>query len=351
MAARFQRLEPDALATLKAAASRADAGRSEAFLYGVFVGILGQMSNSLKIAVVIPCFNEASTVGKVVSDFARALPQATIYVFDNNSTDETAALAARAGAQVVPSPRQGKGNVIRHMGELIEADLYVIADGDDTYPAEAAPELIERFLQGSADMVVATRLVEPDDRSFRPFHRFGNHLVSRLVSILFSASVTDVLSGYRVLSRELVKLIRLRAPGFEVETEMTLQALTKRFEIEEVAIRYRSRPEGSVSKLNTWSDGFLIIKCIFLILKDYRPLVFFTGIAALFAIASLASGLGPVLEFYETGLVLRIPRAILAVGLGLCAALSLLAGTILDTISNYHLEMVELWKQQLRKRD
>jgi glycosyltransferase involved in cell wall biosynthesis len=309
------------------------------------------MSEPPEIAVILPCFNEAATIAKVVGDFARALPEAAIYVFDNNSTDETALIAANAGAQVIPSPRQGKGNVIRHMGESIEADLYVIADGDDTYPAEAAPELIQRFRDSSVDMLVATRLIEHDDESFRTFHRFGNHVVSKLVSILFSASVTDVLSGYRILSRDLVKLIRLRAPGFEVETEMTLQALTKRFEIEEVAIRYRSRPTGSVSKLNTWSDGYLIIKCIFLILKDYRPLLFFTAIAGLFAIGSVASGIGPVVEFYETGLVLRIPRAILAVGLGLLSALSLLAGLILDTISKYHIETVELWKQQLRKRN
>ncbi len=309
------------------------------------------MSDEPEIAVIIPCYNEATTVAKVVGDFARALPQAAIYVFDNNSTDDTAALAKRAGARVVPSPRQGKGNVIRHMSEVIEADIYVIADGDDTYPAEAAPGLIERFAQGSADMLVATRLADHDDRSFRTFHRLGNQLVSRLVSVLFSASVTDVLSGYRILSRDLVKLIRLRTPGFEVETEMTLQALTKRFAIEEVAVSYRSRPEGSVSKLNTWSDGYLIVKCIFLILKDYRPFVFFSAIAAALAVASIASGIGPVIEFYQTGLVLRIPRAILAVGFAVLAALSFLAGLILDTISKYHIETVELWKQQLRKRD
>jgi len=309
------------------------------------------MDQSPNIAVIIPCFNEAPTVAKVVNDFARALPQATIYVFDNNSTDETAQIAASAGATVLPSPRQGKGNVIRHMAEVIEADIYVITDGDDTYPAEEAPGLIDRFLKGPADMLVATRLIEHDDRSFRTFHRFGNHIVSRIVSILFSASITDVLSGYRILSRDLVKLIRLRAPGFEVETEMTLQALTKRFEIEEVPIRYRSRPEGSFSKLNTWSDGYLILKCIFLILKDYRPLLFFTAIASLFAFGSIAAGFAPVLEFYETGLVLRIPRVVLAVGLGLLSALSLLAGLILDTISKYHIETVELWKQHLKKRD
>jgi glycosyltransferase involved in cell wall biosynthesis len=307
------------------------------------------MNDKPHIAVIIPCLNEASTVDQVVRDFARALPEAAIYVFDNNSTDDTAVIAERAGAQVIPSPRQGKGNVIRHMSEVIDADIYVLADGDDTYPAEAAPELIDRFQKGHADMLVGTRLEEHERGSFRSFHRFGNGLVSKLVSILFSTSITDVLSGYRILSRDLVKVIRLRTQGFEVETEMTLQALTKRFVIEEVAVPYKSRPEGSISKLNTWSDGFLILRCMFLILKDYRPFFFFSGVAALLAIASIISGAGPVIEFYDTGVVLRIPRAVLAAGLGILATLCFVAGLILDTVYRYHAETVEFWKQQMKR--
>jgi len=308
------------------------------------------MSQEPQIVVILPCYNEAPTIAKVVSDFAHVLPNAAIYVFDNNSTDDTASIAERAGAQVIPSPRQGKGHVIRHMSEVIDADIYVLADGDDTYPAEAAPDLINRFQNGHADMLVGTRLAQHEDKSFRIFHQLGNRLVSKLVSIFFSASITDILSGYRILSRDLVKVIRLRTSGFEVETEMTLQALTKRFVIEEVPVPYGTRPEGSVSKLNTWSDGYLIVRSILLIFKDYRPLLFFTLLAVILAIGSVASGIGPIIEFYQTGLVLRIPRAILAVGLGILATLSLLVGLILDTVSKYHAEIIELWKQQLKKQ-
>ena len=309
------------------------------------------MSHEPQIAVIVPCYNEATTVGKVVADFARVLSNATIYVFDNNSTDETASIAERAGAQVIPSRRQGKGNVLRHMSEIIEAEIYVLVDGDDTYPAESAPDLIDRFQKSHVDMLVGTRLAQHDEGSFRIFHQSGNRLVSKLVSILFSASVTDILSGYRIVSRNLLRIIRLRTRGFEVETEMTLQALTKRFAILEVPVPYRDRPEGSVSKLNTWSDGYLIVKCIVLILKDYKPFLFFSLVAGVLAFASLASGSAPIIEFYQTGLVLRIPRAILAVGLGILAALSFLAGLILDTISKYHAETVELWKQQLKMQE
>jgi glycosyltransferase involved in cell wall biosynthesis len=309
------------------------------------------MAEAPEIAVIVPCFNEAPTVAKVVTDFARALPGATVYVFDNNSTDDTAANARAAGAQVIHSPRQGKGNVFRHMSTVVDADIYVIVDGDDTYSAEAAPRLIDRFLESSADMLVATRLDEYEAGSFRVFHLLGNQLVSRLVSILFSTCVTDILSGYRILSRDFVRLVRLRTGGFELETEMTLQALTKKFTIVDVPVPYCERPTGSVSKLATWSDGYLILQCIMLILKDYKPLLFFSVVALLLVVASLVSGIRPIIDFYETGLVLRIPRVILASGLAILAALSFLVGLVLDTIAKYHQESIEMWKELLTGMD
>lgn len=301
-----------------------------------------------RICVVIPCYNEELTVGGVVQDFSRALPGARICVFDNASTDQTAARARDAGAEVIYSPRKGKGNVVRHMGDVIDADIYVMADGDGTYDASAAPALIRRFSESGADMLVATRLEQHSPGSFRVFHRFGNRLVSRLVSTLFSASVTDILSGYRVMSRALVKLVRLRAGGFEVETELTLQALAKRFTVIEVAVPYRERPKGSHSKLDTWGDGYVILKCLFLLFKDYKPLVFFSAVAGVLALLSLVAGSGPVIEFYRTGLVYQIPRAILAAALGILATIAFAVGLILDTVSKYHDEQIDLWRQQIR---
>ena len=301
-----------------------------------------------RVCVVIPCYNEEVTVAAVVRDFRAALPDARICVFDNCSTDATAERARAAGAEVIHSPRKGKGNVIRHMSHAIDADIYVMADGDATYSAAAAPDLIARLQAAGADMLVATRLAEHRPGAFRVFHRFGNRMVSRLVSALFRASVTDILSGYRVMTRDLVKLVRIRAEGFEVETELTLQALAKRFTIIEAPVAYGERPPGSVSKLSTWGDGYVILKCMFLVFKDYKPLWFFSGIAALLALASLIAGAGPVLEFWRTGLVYQIPRAILAAGLGILATISFAVALILDTVSNYHDEQIEFWRQQIR---
>lgn len=303
-----------------------------------------------RVAVVIPCYNEAPTVREVVEDFAKALPDATIYVFDNNSTDETADIAREAGATVIPSPMQGKGNVLRHMSRVIDADVYVLADGDSTYPAAVAPELIERFQRDQLDMLVGTRLSQFEAGSFRSFHQFGNRLISGLISLLFRVKLTDVLSGYRVLSRSFVKVVRLRRGGFEVETEMTLQALTKQLAVGEIPVEYGSRPPESPSKLNTWQDGWLILRCIMLLFKDYRPLVFFTSVAILLALLSLVSGSAPIRDFLQTGYVLHVPRAILAAGLATLALIALTAGLILDTVVRLHQETVEFWKQQLEER-
>ena len=303
-----------------------------------------------RIAVVIPCYDEAPTIAAVVQDFARELPGATIYVFDNNSSDGSGEIAARAGAQVVRSPAQGKGNVVRHVTSAVDADVYVLVDGDGTYPATAAPKMIDHFRHERLDMLVGTRLDEYEEGAFRPFHRFGNHTVSALISLLFRARLTDVLSGYRVLSRTFVDLVQLRTPGFEVETEMTLQCLAKRLPLAEMPVGYRRRPEASRSKLSTWSDGFLILKCVVLIFKDYKPLVFFSALAALLALGSIVAGSAPVRDYLETGYVVHVPRAILAAGLGILASLSFTVGLVLDTISRYHQESIELWKRVLRRK-
>jgi glycosyltransferase involved in cell wall biosynthesis len=296
---------------------------------------------------VIPCYDEALTIGKVVADFARELPAARILVFDNASTDGSGEIARRAGAEVIVSPLRGKGNLLRQVWQVVDADVYVLVDGDDTYPASAVQELILRFERDRLDLLIAARLERSERGAFRPFHRLGNATISGLTSLLFRTRLTDVLSGYRILSRALVDVVQLRTAGFEVETEMTLQALSKRLAVAEMPVDYGPRPAGSFSKLSTWSDGFLILRCIFLLFRDYKPLVFFSGLALLLALASLVSGIAPVRDFVATGYVLHVPRAILAAGLGVLAVVCLTAGLILGTISRLHEETTELWKRHL----
>ena len=309
-----------------------------------------EVSANPRVAIVIPCFNESLSVEKVIHDFARVMPEAAIYVFDNNSTDGTGQIAEAAGATVVHSPNQGKGNVIRHMMRVVEADAYILVDGDDTYSAAALPEMLERFHRDHLDMLVGTRLEGFERGSFRAFHQFGNRLISGLVSLLFRRRLTDVLSGYRILSRTFIRLVYLRRGGFEVETEMTLQALTKRLAVGEMPIQYGSRPDENPSKLNTWGDGLLIMRCIVLLFKDYRPLVFFVALAILLSMASLVVGSAPIRDYIETAYVNHVPRAILASGLAILALTALTAGLILDTVVRLHEETVEFWKQQLDDR-
>ena len=298
-----------------------------------------------KIAVVIPCFNEAKTIRKVVTDFALALPSATIYVFDNNSVDGTGEIAREAGATVIHSPRQGKGNVLRQVLRTIKADVYVIADGDDTYPAHEAPGMIKRFQSDHLDMLVGVRLQEFEEGSFRRFHQLGNRLITGLINLLFRTDLRDVLSGYRILSPTFARMVRLRHSGFEVETEMTLQALTRSLAVAETPIAYGTRPDDSPSKLNTWGDGLLILKCIALLFKDYRPLMFFSGISAMLVVMALVSGSAPIRDFIETGYVLHVPRAILAAGLAILSMTALTAGLILDTVVRLHEESIEFWSR------
>ena len=300
-----------------------------------------------RIAVLIPCYNEELTVSQVVADFRAALPEAEILVFDNNSKDRTAELALQAGARVIPSPRQGKGHVVRHMFDSVDADFYLMVDGDATYPAAEARKLIALVESGRADMAVGRRLTSYAAGAFRQFHTFGNHLVARLISSLFGVQVSDVLSGYRVFSRDFVKSIPLLSAGFEIETEMTLQAISKNFTIVEADIAYGSRPEGSFSKLNTFSDGFRVLRSMFLIFKDYKPLIFFSAMAVLLFVLSIFAGIPPILDYVrnENHFVKHVPLAVLAASLGILGCLSLSIGLILDTLSKYHQENFALHRR------
>jgi glycosyltransferase involved in cell wall biosynthesis len=295
-----------------------------------------------KIAVLLPCYNEEVTIGKVVADFRTALPAADIYVFDNNSRDKTAQSAADAGAIVVPSPAQGKGNVVKHMFRVVDADIYVMADGDDTYPASMASDLIQALEESGADMVVGTRLKDHDKTAFRVLHEFGNKLISGLISVLFSSTIKDALSGYRVFSQHFVRTLYLRSGGFEIETEITLQALIKDRIIQEVPIRYGSRPPGSVTKLNTFSDGLHVFKVMFLIFKDYKPLVFFSSLSILCFALGLIAGLYPISDYLTTRFVSHVPLALLAAALEILAVLFLGIGLILNAITRFHMESQDL---------
>lgn len=284
------------------------------------------------IAVLIPCYNEAKTIEKVVSDFKAALPDATIYVYDNNSTDGTAELAQKAGAIVHHEYLQGKGNVMRRMFREIDADVYILVDGDDTYPAEAAPEMVQRVLDHHADMVVGDRLSSTYyTQNKRPFHNFGNDLVRFCTNHLFGGEIKDIMTGYRAFSYQFVKSYPVLSKGFEIETEMTIHALQRNMQVENVVIEYRDRPEGSESKLNTFSDGFRVLRTILRLYKNYRPLAFFGLIATFLAILSIAFVLPVLLEYFTTGLVARFPTLIVCGLTIVIALLTFMAGVILDS--------------------
>ena len=297
-----------------------------------------------RIAVLIPCYNEEVTIAKVVADFHRELPDARIYVYDNNSSDRTAELAETAGAVVVPEPRQGKGNVVRQMFRDIEADCYLMVDGDDTYPAEAARELCKPILAGRADMTVGDRLSNGSyaHENKRPGHGFGNDLVRAMIRWIYGYGFDDVMTGYRAFSRPFVKTFPVLSHGFQIETELSIHAVDRGWRIVDVPIEYRDRPEGSTSKLNTVTDGMRVIATIGSLFKNYRPLKFFCLVALVFLAAGLAFGLPVVAEFIATGLVPRFPTAILAASLVFLAALSLTCGLILDTVAKVDRRQWEL---------
>ncbi len=296
------------------------------------------------VAVLVPCYNEAVTITKVVSDFKQALPGARVYVYDNNSSDDTAALAEKAGAIVAFEPRQGKGNAVRQMFRDIEADCYLMVDGDDTYPANAARELCEPILAGKADMTVGDRLSNGTyaEENKRAFHGFGNDLVRSMIYWIYGYSFDDVMTGYRAMSRVFVKTFPVLSEGFQIETELSIHAVDHRWRIKDVPIEYRDRPAGSESKLNTVSDGIKVIAAIGSLFKDYRPLKFFCLIAALFAIMGLCLGMPLVFEYARTGLVPRFPTAILAAALMFLCGLSLATGFVLDSVAKVERKQWEL---------
>jgi len=287
----------------------------------------------ISIAGLIPCYNEELTIAKVIAGFKNRVPEAKIYVFDNNSTDKTGEIAQSSGAIVIREKRQGKGYVVQSMFNKIDADIYIMVDGDDTYDLSEVRLMISMVMNDEADMVVGTRLETYTDKSFRPFHTFGNKLVKSLINKLFRTNLKDIMSGLRVMSRAFVKNINIMASGFEVETEMTIKALKYGYMIKELDISYKERPAGSFSKLNTFKDGARVIKTIFTIFKDYRPLLFFSMIALFFLLISLCSGYVVVDEFIETRYITHVPLAIFASGTMILAIISFVTGIILDSVN------------------
>jgi glycosyltransferase involved in cell wall biosynthesis len=288
----------------------------------------------ISIAAIIPCYNEELTIAKVIADFKNIVPpEAKIYVFDNNSKDKTAEIAKSSGAVVIKEKRQGKGYVVQSMFNKIDADIYIMVDGDDTYDLSQVNQMVSMVMNDEADMVVGTRLETYTDKSFRPFHTFGNKLVKSLINKLFRTNLKDIMSGLRVMNRAFVKNINIMASGFEVETEMTIKALKYGFMIRELDINYKERPAGSFSKLNTFKDGARVIKTIFIIFKDYRPLLFFSIFALFFLLISLISGYVVVDEFIETRYITHVPLAIFASGTMILAIISSVTGIILDSIN------------------
>lgn len=301
-----------------------------------------------KIAVLIPCYNEASTVAKVVKDYKTSLPEADIYVYDNNSTDGTDKLAKKAGAIVRYEYRQGKGNVIRTMFREINANAYLMVDGDDTYPAENAREMVDLILNGRADMVVGDRLSSTYFKeNKRKSHNFGNVLVRHLINILFRNNIKDIMTGYRAFSYDFVKSFPVLSKGFEVETEMTIHAVDKNYKVVEVPVQYRNRPAGSVSKLKTYSDGFKVIKTIAILFKEYKPALFFNLLALLVAIISTILVISPFAEYVKTGLVAKIPSLIVGCFGFTIALLMCVTGIILQVYVKKQRQNYELYLNML----
>ena len=310
-------------------------------------------ASTARIAVLVPCYNEAATVGKVVADFRRELPDATVYVFDNNSTDGTADLARQAGAVVFREKKQGKGHVIAAMLEKVDADYYVMTDGDDTYPADRVRDLLTPLLADQADVVVGKREAVDQDKAYRPFHVFGNRLVCTLINVIFGSKLADIMSGYRAFTREVALNLPIIAYGFDIETEMTLQYLYRKWVIREIPVAYRERPEGSESKLNTFRDGLLVIFRILSVFRSYKPLTFFGGLGILFILAAVV--LAAVAKFAHWGpdSGYRLACIVLA---GTTLAMSLVAcsiGVIVQLINFRFLELDSVlrrrrgWREKL----
>lgn len=296
-----------------------------------------------KIAVLIPCYNEAKTIKKVIEDFRKALPEATIYVYDNNSKDNTDKIAKEAGAIVRYERKQGKGNVIRSMFREIDAECYIMADGDDTYPAEFAREMVDKVLNDNVDMVIGDRLSSTYfTENKRLFHNFGNDLVRKLINFIYKSNIQDVMTGYRAFSFEFVKTFPVLSKGFEIETEMTMHTLDKNLHTENVIIEYRDRPEGSESKLNTYSDGMKVLKTIFSLYKNYKPLSFFTCFAVLLGIIATVFLCPVLIDYFKTGLVERFPTFIASVFFYIAMLQSFFTGLMLDNINRKNKQDFEI---------
>lgn len=297
-------------------------------------------NDSYEIAVLIPCYNEAEAIAQVVQSFRDALPRATIYVYDNASTDNTVEIALKAGAVVRSESRKGKGNVVKRMFADIDADIYILADGDQTYDATAAPKLVDALIQENADMVVGTRVEKSQGGdAYRPGHRLGNELFTKTVSFLFGKQFTDILSGYRVFSRRFVKSFPVLSTGFDIEVEMTIHALELRLPVAEVKTDYFERPEGSMSKLNKYRDGLKILCRVLMMLKETRPLLFFGSIAVFLTVLAITLSVPLIITYLKIKLVPRIPTAILTVGIILLACLSFSCGIILTSVCKGRREM------------
>lgn len=303
-----------------------------------------------RIAVLIPCYNESLTIKKVVEDYKAALPEADIYVYDNNSTDHADEIARKAGAIVRYEYRQGKGNVIRSMFRDIDADCYLMIDGDDTYPAENAREMVDLVLNKGVDMVVGDRLSSTYfTENRRPFHNSGNRVVRYLINKLFHNDIRDIMTGYRAFSPLFVKSFPVLSKGFEIETEMTIHAVDKNFLIEELPVSYRDRPAGSQSKLNTFSDGFKVLKTIASLFKEYKPFHFFSLVAVLMWILAILLFIPVLLEYFETGLVMKFPTEIVCGVIATIGTLMWICGVILDVIVKKHRQLYELQLNLLRQ--
>lgn len=301
-----------------------------------------------KIAVLIPCYNESLTIEKVVSDYKEALPEATIYVYDNNSSDHTDELARKAGAKVVYEYRQGKGNVIRSMFRDIDAECYLMIDGDDTYPAENAREMVDLVLNKGVDMVIGDRLSSTYfTENKRPFHNMGNRIVRDLINHLFHSNVKDIMTGYRAFSRLFVKSFPVLSKGFEIETEMTIHALDKNFLLEEIPVTYRDRPEGSESKLNTVSDGMKVLKTIASLFRDYKPLLFFSCASIICLLLGIGFFVPVFVSYIHTGLVEKIPTIIVSGVVFTVGILLWICGLILDVVVKKHRQLYEIELNQL----
>lgn len=299
------------------------------------------MQSEPSIAVLVPCLNEEAAIGKVVSDFRAALPTATVYVYDNNSTDKTIEVATAAGAVVRRERRPGKGNVVRRMFQDIEADIYVMVDGDDTYDAAVAPQLVDRLLDEQLDMVVGRR-IETHQAAYRAGHRLGNRVLTGMVARLFGAQIEDMLSGYRVFSRRFVKSFPSSSREFEIETELTVHAMQMRMAVSEIDTDYKERPPGSTSKLRTFRDGWRILLTIMNLVRNERPLLFFALIALLLVAIATALGVPIIFDYLDTGLVPRFPTAILASALMVIAVIALATGAILDVVAHVRREAKRL---------